>query len=315
MSLSLHSRHLWRKRSIIQPLPLLYQSGHARYSPTKSRMAITSRCIRAISDCTKSTSSSLSSDPGRPPIQIRLPGPKWLWSPFKPLSYPITAYNHATRSHPYLTQFIFSLVIYFLGDLSSQYIQKPASAPPIDTAEASQTPSLYGSGQDSSLAIPSTYNPQRSIRALIIGGIVSIPSYLWFMRLSRLWPTLPYMKSIGLKVGLNTMIYAPLLNAYFFTMHSILSGHGGDTMAGRTYAAWIRVKNTLPQSWMSGCFFWPAVTAFSFSFVPPGNRSLFSGVAAIGWQTYLGLVNQKARQKELSSGIDASVKAGVQLDR
>ena len=51
------------------------------------------------------------------------------------------------------------------------------------------------------------------------------------------------------------------------------------------------------------------MTAFLFSFVPPENRSIFAGVAAIGWQTYLGLVNQRAKVRELSSGGDASMKA------
>ena len=69
------------------------------------------------------------------------------------------------------------------------------------------------------------------------------------------------------------------------------------------------MKNTLPRSWLNGCLFWPVVTTFSFSFVPPRNRSIFAGVAAIGWQTYLGLVNQRAKVRELGSGGDASMKA------
>ena len=105
------------------------------------------------------------------------------------------------------------------------------------------------------------------------------------------------------------MTFTPFLNAYFFTMHSELSGDGGDMVQGKAEAAWVRVKNTLPRSWLNGCLFWPVVTGFSFSFVPPRNRSIFAGVAAIGWQTYLGLVNQRAKVRELSSGENALMKA------
>ena len=279
---------------------------------TKSTLAVpkilTQRRFISGSSKPPSPTPSASYDPGKAPIQIHLPGPSWLWTPLKPLSYPITAYNRATKSRPYLTQFISSLVIYFLGDLSSQYIQRPVPAPPIETAEGTQMQSSSGSAQAPTPAAHFTYDSQRSVRALIIGGTISIPSYLWFMHLSKLWPTLPHMTSLCLKVGLNVLTFAPFLNAYFFTMHSGLAGDGGDTVQGKAEAAWVRVKTTLPRSWLNGCLFWPVVTAFSYSFVAPRNRSIFAGVAAIGWQTYLGLVNATARLSELSSSAGASVK-------
>ena len=82
-------------------------------------------------------------------------------------------------------------------------------------------------------------------------------------------------------------------------------GHG----ARKAEAAWVRAKNTLPRSWLNGCLFWPIMTVFLFSFMPPENRSIFAGVAAIGRQTHLGLVNQRMKVGELSSGGDASMKA------
>lgn len=40
------------------------------------------------------------------------------------------------------------------------------------------------------------------------------------------------------------------------------------------------------------------VTAFSFTFVPMRQRSVFAGLMAVFWQSYLGLVNQRAARKE-----------------
>jgi protein Mpv17 len=55
-----------------------------------------------------------------------------------------------------------------------------------------------------------------------------------------------------------------------------------------------RIKNTVPVSWINSCKLWPAVTAFMFAFVPIEYRSIFGGVIAIGWQTYLSILNQRA---------------------
>lgn len=43
---------------------------------------------------------------------------------------------------------------------------------------------------------------------------------------------------------------------------------------------------------------WPAVTAFSFTFVDAQYRSIFAGVIAIGWQTYLSFLNRQAEIAE-----------------
>jgi protein Mpv17 len=59
-----------------------------------------------------------------------------------------------------------------------------------------------------------------------------------------------------------------------------------------------RIKNTVPTSWINSCKLWPIVTAFSFTYVPIQYRSIFGGVIAIGWQTYLSLLNERAAAEE-----------------
>ncbi|KAN0074983.1 hypothetical protein V8E54_007594, partial [Elaphomyces granulatus] len=44
----------------------------------------------------------------------------------------------------------------------------------------------------------------------------------------------------------------------------------------------------------------PAVTASSFMYIPPHFRSVFTGLVAVGWQTYLSWLNQRtAREVEV----------------
>lgn len=57
------------------------------------------------------------------------------------------------------------------------------------------------------------------------------------------------------------------------------------------------------------CKFWPMITAFTFTFIRPVNRNVFSGFIAIGWQTYLSWLNRNAEKalkaKEKAQGVVA----------
>lgn len=89
----------------------------------------------------------------------------------------------------------------------------------------------------------------------------------------------------------NQVAYTPLFNSYFFGMQSLLSG---DTLP----EVWERIKRTVPVSVVNSCKLWPAVTAFSFTFIDAQYRSIFAGFIAIGWQTYLSYLNRKAEVEE-----------------
>jgi protein Mpv17 len=89
----------------------------------------------------------------------------------------------------------------------------------------------------------------------------------------------------------NQALFTPLFNSYFFGMQSLLSGASVPEIIER-------IKNTVPTSWINSCKVWPAITAFSFTYIPIQYRSIFGGVIAIGWQTYLSLLNQRAAAKE-----------------
>jgi protein Mpv17 len=73
-----------------------------------------------------------------------------LWERLGPLTSVIQAYARSQQRRPYSTQFFTALLIYFLGDMSAQFI-----------------------------AGDEEYDPSRTGRSLVIGGISAIPSYLW----------------------------------------------------------------------------------------------------------------------------------------
>jgi protein Mpv17 len=206
---------------------------------------------------TSSTSSQTTTSTPPPPRGPTIPGPTWAW-----ITPPIRGYNAMQKRSPLLTQLEASLIIYYLGDLSAQTLQT----------------SNFSEG---------TYEPIRGLRALIIAGIVSIPSYKWFLFLGNHFNYSSHVVSIGVKIVVNQMVFTPLFNTYFFSMQSLLAGASlGE--------AWERVRSTVPVSWRNSWKVWPAVTAFSFTFIKPQNRSVFAGLVAIFWQGYLSWLNKRA---------------------
>lgn len=97
--------------------------------------------------------------------------------------------------------------------------------------------------------------------------------------------------SLLVKIGINQACFTPLFNTYFFAMQALLVG---DTLP----EVWDRVRRTVPVSVVNSLKLWPAVTAFSFSFIPLEYRSVFAGTIAVGWQTYLAYLNRQAEEEE-----------------
>ncbi|KAK1755435.1 hypothetical protein QBC47DRAFT_422696 [Echria macrotheca] len=182
------------------------------------------------------------------------------WQRLGPLTRAAEAYGRSQRKRPLTTQLCSSLVIYFASDLSAQHM----------------------GGQD--------YDPVRTVRSLLIGGIASIPSFKWFVWLSHSFNYTSRFLSLATKVVVNQICFTPIFNSYFFGMQAALAGENLD-------AIWERIKETVPVSFVNSCKLWPAVTAFSFAFIPLEYRSLFAGFIAVGWQTYLSYLNRLAEAK------------------
>ncbi|MCJ1257005.1 hypothetical protein MMC24_004830 [Lignoscripta atroalba] len=186
-----------------------------------------------------------------------------LWQRLGLLSKAFKAYGKAQRENPYTTQVCSSLVIYFCGDLSAQNI----------------------GGEK--------YDLLRTGRNMVIGGICSIPAYKWFMYLGQSLNYSSKTLSLSAKVVVNQIVFTPIFNTYFFGMQSLLSGDGFAQ-------AWERIKQTVPVSFVNSWKLWPAVTAFSFTYIDPQYRALFAGFIAIGWQSYLSWLNQRAATEQLA---------------
>jgi protein Mpv17 len=176
---------------------------------------------------------------------------------------------------PLTTQVESTLIIYYLGDLCSQTVS-------------------------SNVFIDAQYEPIRGLRAMLIGSIASIPGYKWFIFLGNHFNYKSHILSLTVKVCINQTLFTPLFNTYFFGMQTLLAG-------GSWADAKKRVVNTVPVSWKNSWKVWPAVTAFSFTYVPWQYRNVFAGVIAVFWQTYLSWLNRKEERREVKVAERAQV--------
>ncbi|KAJ5614044.1 hypothetical protein N7528_007698 [Penicillium herquei] len=197
-------------------------------------------------------------------------------------------YARVQSESPYKTQIWSSIIIYLFGDLGAQLLFPSEDQAP--KAGQNKAASAELKKEDEKPAFGSSYNPWRTVRHLMIGAISSIPSYKWFMFLHNNFNYSSKFLSILTKVVVQQMCFTPVFNTYFFSMHSLLAGASFE----ETFE---RLKKALPVSITNSVKLWPAVTAFSFMYVPPEFRNVFSGGIAVCWQTYLSWLNQKAARE------------------
>ncbi|KAI1386051.1 uncharacterized protein F4822DRAFT_408823 [Hypoxylon trugodes] len=202
------------------------------------------------------------------------------WSRLGPLTKAGQAYARAQKNRPWTTQIVSALVIYLAADISAQSI----------------------GGKE--------YVPERTARNLVVGGVSAVPNFMWFVWLSKHFNYQSHALSIGVKIVVNQLTFTPIFNSYFFGAQALLAG---DSLA----ETWDRVRRTVPISWLNAWKLWPAVTAFSFTFVPMEYRSVFAGVVAVGWQTYLSYLNRQVEIEEETKAAESSSaveKAALQVN-
>ncbi|RMZ80097.1 hypothetical protein DV737_g3185, partial [Chaetothyriales sp. CBS 132003] len=135
------------------------------------------------------------------------------------------------------------------------------------------------------------YNPWRTLRMLTIGAIAAVPGYKWFIWLGNHFNYPSRWGSIFIKTCVQQAVFTPVFNTYFFSMQAILTGESPSGVIER-------VKAAVPVSIRNSLKLWPAVTAFSFAFIRPEYRFMFSGIFAVCWQAYLSFLNRSEEKLE-----------------
>lgn len=143
-------------------------SSTSSHTSTAGKRTISNSAAHSSPPTTITISNISSASPQAIPIPASPPTIP-IWQRLGPLTWAIQGFGRSQRKRPYLTQFISTLVIYFLGDMSAQAIRmSDERSKAAEARERGDVPEVEGN-----------YEPERTAKALVIGAGSSIPTYLW----------------------------------------------------------------------------------------------------------------------------------------
>ncbi|ORX80964.1 sym-1 [Anaeromyces robustus] len=176
-------------------------------------------------------------------------------------------YHHCLNKKPILTQSLTTGVMFAVGDVIAQQLVEKR-------------------GKE--------HDYKRTGRMSLFGACVAGPSTsLWYRFLDR-YVVLPNKThQLFARVFLDQCVYSPLSQVVYL---------GGTGIFERSSPEEIKEKiRGFGPALMANYKIWPAFQLINFNFVPPNYRSLGTNVVALGWNTYLSVLNQQIIERNKSA--------------
>ncbi|KAL2918128.1 Protein required for ethanol metabolism [Polyrhizophydium stewartii] len=138
----------------------------------------------------------------------------------------------------------------------------------------------------------SDYNPLRTARLGLFGSCVAGPAMVsWYGLLSRRIVFENRLMALLARVSLDQLVFAPTFIAIFFSATGFMEGLTPE-------AVWDKLKSGYPTALAGNYKLWPAVQLVNFYLVPLHHQALVVNTIALGWNTYLSVINQRSTFKE-----------------
>ena len=90
------------------------------------------------------------------------------------------------------------------------------------------------------------------------------------------------------RVGLDQLLFAPTFTAVFFTYNGLMDGDSFDKIYKRLQKGYFTALK-------ANYAVWPAVQLINFGFVPLNYQTVVVNTLALGWNTYMNILNQKSK--------------------
>ncbi|KAF2453447.1 SYM1 protein [Lineolata rhizophorae] len=176
-------------------------------------------------------------------------------------------YQARLARSPFLTQSITTSILFATGDtLAQQGVEKRGGA---------------------------AHDYMRTGRMALYGGCVFGPvATAWYGFLGRRINLSSTSRTIGTRVGLDQLVFAPLHMPVFLSSMALLEGKNPVPRVQQAY--WTALKG----NWTV----WPAVQGVNFALVPDMWRVMVVNVVSIGWNCYLSFLNsQGVTEKKIAA--------------
>ncbi len=132
-----------------------------------------------------------------------------------------------------------------------------------------------------------THNWTRTLVSCAVGLFYFGPAaHAWYEWIFKVLPGTSLISTLQ-KAALGQIIFGPSFTCVFFATSLMQSG-------SFTLGNWFKkIKNDLPQAFISGAGFWPLVDLVSYSLIPIKFIPLFINMCSFVWTIYLSVIANK----------------------
>ncbi|KAH6574361.1 hypothetical protein BASA50_001697 [Batrachochytrium salamandrivorans] len=128
----------------------------------------------------------------------------------------------------------------------------------------------------------------RTARLTLFGTTICGPAMvIWYRLLSKNILLASPMQTLAARVSLDQLVFAPSFLAVFFAATGLMEGRSFSEVGTKLSAGY-------PDALVSNYKLWPAVQMINFYLVPLHYQALFVNVIALGWNTYLSVLNRRS---------------------
>ncbi|ORX41333.1 hypothetical protein BCR36DRAFT_588114 [Piromyces finnis] len=169
-------------------------------------------------------------------------------------------YHRCLNTKPLLTQSLTTGVMFAVGDVIAQQLVEKR-------------------GKE--------HDYKRTGRMSLFGACVAGPSTsLWYRFLDKYIVLPNKTHQLFARVFLDQCVYSPLSQIVYLGGTGVFEGSSPKEIKEK-------IKVGFGPAIMANYKVWPAFQFINFNFVPANYRSLGTNVVALGWNTYLSVLNQK----------------------
>ncbi|TDH72465.1 hypothetical protein CCR75_006097 [Bremia lactucae] len=183
-------------------------------------------------------------------------------------------YNKWLQRSPVLTKSVTSAVLFGLGDRIAQKVEVSRE---LENDVSRQKETIE---TDSTIVSSST---ARTLRIVIWGGLLFAPIHFIEQRVGN------YGKSVAIKkVLLDAFIFAPSINALFFTSTQLMEG---QSIGYSIHFA----LHQLPQTLKANYTLWPIANIINYGYIPLQYRILYINCVSLIWTTVLSTISGQSK--------------------
>lgn len=129
------------------------------------------------------------------------------------------------------------------------------------------------------------HDMQRTLRWTLVGVFLHGPYFsTGFSLLDQRFGVATSLKTVATKTAVAQFVMFPPYLVALFGVMGVLEGHP---------QVWGKIRQRVPEAFLSGCAFWPLANGINFTFVSPALRVPYVAACAGAWNSYLSWTNAR----------------------